>query len=153
MTEKEPNLINSSKSQKVDVDGYPFSIEIYRIETDKTWTLGVVDHEGTSHVWDEQFRTDKDARNAALQAFEAEGAVAFMRGDNVIPFRRGYHIAQRARRHVRIVDAGLSFKKKFGSSQESFGKVWRKLGMSPRQRFPMTARTKNSTTNTQPDQL
>lgn len=88
MIEDEPNLINSSKSQRVAVDGYPFSIEIYRLETDTTWTLEVVDHEGTSHVWDEQFKSDKDARNSALQALEEEGAVAFMRGDKVVPFRR-----------------------------------------------------------------
>jgi hypothetical protein len=88
MTEDEPDLINSAKSQKVVVEGYPFSIEIYRLETEKTWTLEVVDLEGTSHVWDEQFKSDKDARNVALQALEAEGAVAFMRGNNVIPFRR-----------------------------------------------------------------
>lgn len=88
MIEDEPNLTTSGKSQHVVVDGYPFSIEIYRLETDKAWTLEVVDHEGTSHVWDEQFRSDKDARNAAIQAIEAEGALAFMRGDNVIPFRK-----------------------------------------------------------------
>jgi hypothetical protein len=88
MIEDEPNLITSGKSQHVVVDGYPFSIEIYRLETDKTWTLEVVDHQGTSHVWDEQFRSDKDARNVAIQAIEAEGAIAFMRGENVIPFRK-----------------------------------------------------------------
>lgn len=88
MIEDEPNLVNSGKSQHVVVDGYPFSIEIYRLETDKTWTLEVVDHEGTGHVWDEEFRSDKDARNAAIQAIEAEGAIAFMRGDNIIPFRK-----------------------------------------------------------------
>ena len=88
MTEDEPNLINSSKSQRVAVDGYLFSIEIYRLETDRTWTLEVVDHVGTSHVWEEQFKSDKDARNTALHALDAEGAVAFMHGDNVIPFRR-----------------------------------------------------------------
>jgi hypothetical protein len=88
MDEDEPNLVNSGKSQHVVVDGYPFSIEIYRLETDKTWTLEVVDHAGTSHVWDEQFRSDKDARNTAIQAIEAEGAVAFIRGNNVILFRK-----------------------------------------------------------------
>ncbi|MGR3701324.1 MAG: hypothetical protein ACU0A4_04505 [Paracoccaceae bacterium] len=85
---KDPNLITSGKSQRVLVDGYPFSIQIYRLEEDKTWTLEVVDHEGTSHVWDEQFRSDRDARNAAIEALESEGAIAFMRGDNVIPFRK-----------------------------------------------------------------
>jgi hypothetical protein len=88
MNEDEPNLVTSGKSQHVVVDGYPFSIEIYRLETDKTWTLEIVDIEGTSHVWDEQFKSDKDARNTAIQAIEAEGAIAFMRGDNVIPFRK-----------------------------------------------------------------
>jgi long-subunit fatty acid transport protein len=54
----------------------------------KTWTLEVVDHQGTSHCWDDQFTSDKEARNTAIQAIEAEGAIAFMRGDNVIPFRK-----------------------------------------------------------------
>lgn len=88
MIENEPNLVNSGKSQKVVIDGYPFSIEIFRLEQDKTWTLEVVDHEGTSHVWDDQFTSDEDARNTALQALEAEGPIAFMRGGNVIPFRK-----------------------------------------------------------------
>jgi predicted RNA-binding protein with PUA domain len=83
----EPNLITSGKSQRVVVDGYIFDIQIYRLETEKTWTLEVVDHEGTSHVWDESIATDRDARNAALEALEREGAVAFMRGNNVVPLR------------------------------------------------------------------
>ncbi len=89
MTEnKDPNLVTSDKSQRVLVDGYPFSIQIYRLEEGKTWTLEVVDHRGTSHVWDEQFRSDRDARNAAIEALESEGAIGFMRGDNLIPFRK-----------------------------------------------------------------
>lgn len=84
----EPNMVNSGKSQRVIVDGLPFSIEIYRLETDKTWTLEVVDHEGTSHVWDDLSASDKDARNTAIEAIQSEGALAFMRGDNVIPFRK-----------------------------------------------------------------
>jgi hypothetical protein len=87
MAEEEPNLVTSGKSQRVIVDGLAFAIEIYRLETDKTWTLEVVDPEGTSHVWEDQFSSDKDARNTAIQAIETEGALAFMRGDNVIPFR------------------------------------------------------------------
>ena len=88
MIDDEPNLVTSGKSQHVIIDGVPFSIEIYRLEKNKTWTLEVVDNEGTSHVWDDQFSSDKDARNAAIQAIKAEGAIAFMRGDNVIPFRK-----------------------------------------------------------------
>lgn len=85
----EPNLVTSGKRQDVIVDGYLFSIEIYRLETEKLWTLEVVDFEGISHVWDDQFGSDRDARNAAIQAIEHEGAIAFMRGDKIIPFCRG----------------------------------------------------------------
>lgn len=87
MVEVETNLITSSKSQRVMVDGYPFSIEIYRLKNEKMWALEVLDFEGTSHVWDEQFKSDKDARNAAANELETKGATAFMRGDNVNPFR------------------------------------------------------------------
>ncbi|WBU63660.1 hypothetical protein [Paracoccus aerodenitrificans] len=86
MIEEEPNIVTSGKSQRVIIDGYPFSIEIYRAETDQNWMLEVVDKDGTSHVWDDQFVSDIDARNAAVRAIEEEGAVAFMRGDNVIQF-------------------------------------------------------------------
>lgn len=88
MIEEEPNLVTSGKSQRIIVDGLPFSIEIYRLEEEKVWTLEVVDHEGASHVWEDQFASDQEARDTAIQALEAEGAVAFMRGDNVIPFRK-----------------------------------------------------------------
>lgn len=87
LTEDEPNIVTSGKSQRVVVDGFPFSIEIYRLDAERLWTLEVVDHEGTSHVWDDLFASDKDARTAALKAIEAEGPVAFMRGDNLNPFR------------------------------------------------------------------
>ncbi len=53
MIDDEPNLVTSGKSQHIVVDKYPFSIEIYRLEDEKIWTLEVVDHENTSHVWEE----------------------------------------------------------------------------------------------------
>lgn len=87
MTEnQEPNLVSSGKSRELKIDGYSFSIEIYRLEEDPAWTLEVIDPEGTSHVWDEQFQSDEKALDAAITAIESEGPVAFMRGDNVIPF-------------------------------------------------------------------
>lgn len=88
MTEGDaPNIVTSGKSQMIVVDGVRFNIEIYRLETDTAWTLEVVDPENTSHVWDDQFASDKDARDAAIEAIEREGPAAFMRGNNVIPFR------------------------------------------------------------------
>lgn len=84
--EDEPNLVTSSKSTRVEVDGYAFNIEIYRLECDATWTLEVIDNQNTSHVWDESFQSDAEAVAAAIKTIQAEGAVAFMRGNNVIPF-------------------------------------------------------------------
>jgi len=86
MDEEEPNLVSSGKSQNVTIDGHRFDIEIYRLERDETWTLEVVDEDGASHVWDEQFASDKAARDAALNEIQKEGALQFMRGDNVIRF-------------------------------------------------------------------
>ena len=43
-----PELVIPGMSQDVVVDGYRFSIQFYRLETDKTWTLEVVDQDGTS---------------------------------------------------------------------------------------------------------
>ena len=88
MIEDDGTLVTSEKNKTIVVDGYPFSINIVRLETETTWTLEVVDHEGTSHVWEEQFTSDTEARDAAINALETEGALAFMCGDNVIPFRQ-----------------------------------------------------------------
>ena len=71
----EPNLVTSGKSKRIVVDGYSFSIDIFRLETDKTWTLEVVDHNNTSHVWEEQFESDAVARDLAVKTIEAEGAL------------------------------------------------------------------------------
>ena len=86
MNEEEPNLVTSGKSQHVVIDGHRFDIEIYRLERDDTWTLEVVDEQGTSHVWDEQFASDKAARDIALNEIQKAGAMQFMKGDNVIRF-------------------------------------------------------------------
>ena len=65
------------------------TVPLCGILTDPSWHRGAV---GGGHivkaVWDDQFASDKDARNTAIQAIEAEGAIAFMRGDNVIRFRK-----------------------------------------------------------------
>ncbi|MBL6426569.1 MAG: hypothetical protein HOY44_03460 [Maritimibacter sp.] len=77
MTNDDPAVIRSSKSQRVLVDGFPFQIEILRLDQDADWTLEVVDPDGTSHVWDDTFKTDKSARDEAIRALQV-GATAFM---------------------------------------------------------------------------
>ena len=89
MIDEEPNLVSSRKSLRVIIDGYPFSIEIYRLEIEQEWTLDIVDHVGTSHVWDRRFASDRDARKVAIDALETVGALVFMQGSNVVPFRKG----------------------------------------------------------------
>lgn len=37
----EPNLVTSGLSQKIEVDGVPFSINICRMEHETTWTLAL----------------------------------------------------------------------------------------------------------------
>ncbi len=86
MIERTPTLVTSGKSQRVLVDGYHFSIQVYRLQDQKRWTLEVVDQLGISHVWEEEFSSDKDARDAALREIEQLGPVIFMRSDNIIPF-------------------------------------------------------------------
>ncbi|MGV1768045.1 hypothetical protein [Rhizobium rhizogenes] len=84
----EPNLVISSKSKIVTIDGYPFSINLYRLERERAWTLEVTDCKGTSHVWEVQFSSESEARDAAIKAIESEGGSAFIRGNNVVPFRQ-----------------------------------------------------------------
>ena len=49
---REPDIVHSGLSRSVSEDGLKLCIKIYRPE--------VVDPEGTSTVWDEQFATDQD---------------------------------------------------------------------------------------------
>ena len=86
MEENDPNIVTSSKSASVLVDGHQFEIEIYRLEHEAHWTLEVVDEKSTSHVWDDVFATDTDALAAAMTTFEEEGAVGFLSDGNVVQF-------------------------------------------------------------------
>ena len=61
-----PDVVISGTSQDVVVDGYRFSIQIYRLETDRTWTIEVVDQGGASHVQEEELETDRAPRSMAL---------------------------------------------------------------------------------------
>ena len=85
----EPKLVISGRSGAVLVDGMRFRLDIYRAEDEPDWILEVVDAEGTSHVWDDRFASDRAARETALATIRREGARSFMHGDNVIPFPRG----------------------------------------------------------------
>lgn len=87
MIEQEPDLVFSSKCGPIHIGGYKFGVEIYRLEDEPQWTLEVIDEENASHVWDEQFKTAIEARQAALSEIKKVGPKAFMYGHNILPFR------------------------------------------------------------------
>ncbi|KEJ96859.1 hypothetical protein SUH3_08775 [Pseudosulfitobacter pseudonitzschiae] len=62
-------IIESPLSQSVTVEGHRFNIQIYRGQ-ETSWTLEIVNSNGTSFVWDELFQTGKDALRAALADFK-----------------------------------------------------------------------------------
>ena len=72
-----PSIISSYLSQNVMVDGRRFEIDIYRLDDEDCWTLEVINDEGRSYVWDDVFATEQAALDAALVAFENEGAAGF----------------------------------------------------------------------------
>lgn len=82
----EPNLIVSSLSKNVEIEGYPFRVEVCRIDTKPGWTLEVVDQNGTSTVWDDLFDTDQDAMDEFNRTIKEEGIKPFLDDSNVIRF-------------------------------------------------------------------
>ncbi len=82
----EPNLVTSHLTQKILVEETYLSIEIYRLEDQDFWTLEVVDDEGTSTVWDDEFSSDKDALDAALNEIDKVGVNGFRLYSNVLAF-------------------------------------------------------------------
>ncbi len=73
----EPELVHSSLSQSVEVEGQTVVIEIYKLENELQWTLELVDEDNSSLVWDELFDTDFLALNEAKQTLAKEGLSAF----------------------------------------------------------------------------
>ena len=72
---KDPEIIMSRHSGYVTKDDVTVELCIYRLEHTK-WTLEVVDAEGTSTVWDDEFGTD-DAAYAEFQRTIEQGMLEF----------------------------------------------------------------------------
>ncbi|MDI1268840.1 MAG: UPF0149 family protein [Polaromonas sp.] len=70
-------IIHSPLAQTYSAGGHTLRIEIYR-SADSLWILEVVDEGGTSTVWDDPFKTDRAALEAAFLAIETEGAHSFL---------------------------------------------------------------------------
>lgn len=78
MSETGQVLKLSPLSQAVAVEGHRFEISIISPEQKSEWTLEVLDDQGITHTWDDNFESDKEALQAALEAFEKEGAAGFL---------------------------------------------------------------------------
>ena len=79
--EPEPELIDSTLSRSMEWDGVRLDIQIYRIATERGWTLEVVNERGTSIVWDDPFASDRDADAAFRDTLAREGIKAFLDAD------------------------------------------------------------------------
>ena len=88
MSEREPNIVDSSLSRKVTRDGVTVNVSIIRLEHEKEWSLEVVNAASTSTVWDDLFPTDAAANAEFERTLAEEGMGAFSDGAKVIPFPR-----------------------------------------------------------------
>ena len=70
----EPEIVTSTLSRVVTVEGWNFDVKIYRLETDEEWALEVVDEADTSNVWKNTFASDEEALTEALRALNKDGA-------------------------------------------------------------------------------
>ena len=75
--EHDPEIIYSPFCTKFEKDGLIVEVSIFRVETETTWHLEVINEMNTSTVWDDPFETDVDAYNEFLATVEAEGMSAF----------------------------------------------------------------------------
>lgn len=88
MSERDPNLVTSSLSGNQSQDGICVQVQIYRLESEAQWTLEVVNENGTSIVWDDQFASDDEAFRAFEQVVKEEGMATFDDSATIIPFPR-----------------------------------------------------------------
>jgi hypothetical protein len=84
----DPNIVYSGLSRTIRVADQDFRVEIYRLEDEPLWALEVVDKDDTSTVWDEQFKSDREALEEVERAVREEGIRAFMEHANVISLPR-----------------------------------------------------------------
>lgn len=78
----DPKIIISPLSGPFTEGDTSVDVQIFRLENTQ-WTLEVVDGEGTSTVWDEQFETATAARAEFLRSVAEEGLLGTLSGEPV----------------------------------------------------------------------
>ncbi len=82
----DPNLVYSGLNGTFILEGHRFEVFIIRLEGETPWTLEVVDEEGTSTVWDDEFESDTVAYEILQDAIKKEGLSAFKDDSNIVKF-------------------------------------------------------------------
>ena len=75
--ENDPSIIYSPLCTKFSQDDRVVEVNIFRIETETTWHLEVVNEQNTSTVWDDPFDSDEAAYAEFLSTVKDEGMLAF----------------------------------------------------------------------------
>lgn len=75
----DPKIITSPLSGPFTEGSITVDVQIYRLE-DSKWALEVIDSEGTSIVWDEQFDTAEAAHAEFRRCVVEEGLVGIITG-------------------------------------------------------------------------
>ena len=75
----DPKIITSPLSGPFTEGDVTVDVQIYRLE-DTKWTLEVIDNQGTSIVWDDQFDTDDAARREFNRSVAEEGLTGIVTG-------------------------------------------------------------------------
>ena len=76
-TSNDPEVIDSKHSGYITRHGVTVELCIYRLAHTK-WTLEVVDAQGTSIVWDDEFDTDDEALAEFERTVRENGMLEFM---------------------------------------------------------------------------
>jgi len=78
----DPRIITSPLSGPFTEGDTTVDVQIYRLENTK-WTLEVIDGEGTSTVWDDQFDSAATAKAEFLRSVAEDGLIGVTTGEPV----------------------------------------------------------------------
>lgn len=77
-----PGIIRSPLCQTFIADGITVQIEIYSLEDGAGWALELIDADGGSIVWEEQFATDAAAFAEFTEGLEEMGLAKLIEPDD-----------------------------------------------------------------------
>jgi lauroyl/myristoyl acyltransferase len=86
--DRDRQIVTSPLSHKITRDGMTVDVVIDRRETDPRWAFKIVNENGTSFHWPNDFSTDEEALAAAMNAIAAHGIESF-RDDAPCPLCQG----------------------------------------------------------------